>query len=513
MNHKHAWRAVLSLATSRIKSQISALFLVGGLFILLLSSIGLIIGLANISSTQDLRQQASYPGGTVEVVLEPPTFPILVNQSLPIEVLLNTQGMQVDGVQLVITLPTSFTNPNAQINSTLPIQIAYQQLEQNTNYNLLKLIVLNNQFSQPFSTSRLEPILKIISTPAQVGSFSVGTDNTRSIVTQHNSDPPLDVLKPITSISILVNDSLPISVTATATPTPPAQCNSQCRVDQDCPNNLFCYFGQYPVTPNIGWCRLPTNPKDQQCLPIPSLSPTLPVISPQPSISPNCNALCRSDLECTNGLICYFGANNTQDSGWCRLKENPTSQTCSPIISEQPWLNFSARLQGLRKPKIAMKSQVTLVPLNRLNPAADVIPKQYVFDSELISTQSGELSPTNKLLLKDLPIDQKYAVFVKTSWSLRRKIGEITIKSGENTLSSDWARAPLLVGDFVTTPPEQNNRINLLDLSAMIRAYTKLVIPVSPTNQLFDVNFDNQIDILDLSLVLSNYTQLEVAGD
>lgn len=551
MNRKHAWHAVFSLATGRIKSQISALFLVGGLFILLLSSVGLIIGLANISSPQDLRQQASSPGGTVEVVLQPPTSSTLVNQNLPLMVALDTKGMQVDGVQLAITLPLTFSNPVAQISSVLPIQIAYQQLEQNSSHNILKLLIINNQISQPFATSRLEPILQINSTPTQGGTFSVGADNTRSIVTRHNSDPPEDVLKPITSISVVIASGPAVTTTptptghpsatpspttrpsATATPTlrpsvtptpsryptvTPAstsQCNSQCRTDLECPSHLFCYFGGYPINPNIGKCRLPSNPKNTQCLAIPSLTPTptLPAISPQPSIAPSCNALCRSDLECSNNLICYFGANNTQDSGWCRLKENPTSETCKPVLTKVPWLAFTAQLQGLIKPEVATKAQVTLVVLNQLNPAADVVPKQYSFDVELITDSNGLLYPTNQLLLNNVPTNQKYAVLVKTSWSLRRKIGEITIVSGENRLSSNWARAPLLVGDFVTSPQEQFNRINILDLSAMLKVFSSLVVPITPDNQKFDVNYDNQIDILDLSIVLSNYTQLEVVGD
>lgn len=616
MHQKHAWRAVLSVAADRVKSQVSALLLVGGVFALVIGTIGLIVGLGLLSQQQDLRQQASSPTGTVEISLRPPTNPTSVNQTLPIIVDLNTKNMQVDGVQLAIILPKSFSNPTARIDSALPLQIVFQQLEESATTNILKLIVINSQISQPFATNAFQPILQIDSTPTQGGTFTVGADNSRSIVTQYDSDPPRDVLKPITSVPVTITGGSQITATPSPTiaaggtpaPTPPCttftrpeQTSVSClanqglsiswtdtnpnplhpaeeagfkiyRIDNDpvytqtgTPGNppvatlpshpgsgpmnyvfpdpevrfgyipgkfyrflIYTWKEPLPGRPVGCWKQsaigttcststIPTatpTPTVPPGIPSATPTPTAPATTPQPSVIPGCNALCRSDLECQSNYICYFGPTNTMDSGRCRLKTNPESLTCQPPVPvETPRLAFAAKLQGLSKPSISVKAQVWLVPLNHLDTAADIVQREYTFDLEMKTAADGHLYPTNQLILTNVPANQKYVVYLKTTWSLRRKLGEIFIAPGENKAPLDWVKFPLLVGDFITTPQEQSNKINILDLSAMLRVYTQLTTPVTATNQQFDVNYDSQIDILDLSLVLSNYTKLEVVGD
>ena len=73
--------------------------------------------------------------------------------------------------------------------------------------------------------------------------------------------------------------------TNTPTPTPVPECNSLCRTNQECPSNLFCYFGTNPIT-RTGHCRLPSNPEDLQCRPTPTATPTptsTPTATPTPT--------------------------------------------------------------------------------------------------------------------------------------------------------------------------------------------------------------------------------------
>ena len=72
--------------------------------------------------------------------------------------------------------------------------------------------------------------------------------------------------------------------TNTPTPTPVPECNSLCRTNQECPSNLFCYFGTNPIT-RTGHCRLPSNPEDLQCRPTPTATPT-PTSSPTATPTP-----------------------------------------------------------------------------------------------------------------------------------------------------------------------------------------------------------------------------------
>ncbi|MCA9372887.1 hypothetical protein KC921_02210 [Candidatus Woesebacteria bacterium] len=649
MHQKHVWRDVLSVAFSRVAGQSSALFIIGGIFVLVVGAIGLFVSLNSAGTSQDLRQQAASGNGIVEVSLNVSDASFAANQISNIPVYLDTKNAQIDGVQLVLQFPPSFANPVAQVRSGLPVQIAYQETEQTSNATLLKLILINQQISQPILTSGSEKILDISFTPSITGNYQVSADNERSIVTQHASDPPQDILKPITPVSVnitRVGPSPPITPTvppgSTPTPTPPctaftrpeeagvacsaneglviswndtnpnsessaeeagfkiyridndpeydrtgtpsnppvailpthpgsgqmtytyadpdvrfgyvpnqfyrfliytwkepipgrpigcwkqsaigkacpatvptktptptpspvAQCNALCRSELECPSDLICYFGSGGIRPNVGMCRNPQNPEDDQCRP--------PSVTPQPSIVPSCNALCRSDLECSDALFCYFGPGGIMDSGRCRLKENPENESCQAATNDETSLNFAVRLQGLSKPGVAVKAKVWLEPQGDAELTMNPIPVAYTYDIELLSEKDGLLKPTTPLLLKGVPVDKKYTVYVKTEWSLRKIIGDFYIKSGKIDISADTSKQTLIVGDFINTPEAQWNKITILDLGAMLHTYTELVIPVTEKNQQFDVNYDQKIDILDLSLVLSNFTQLELTGD
>lgn len=597
---EHAWRDVFLLAKTRVKKQFPALLIAGGLFVVAVGLIGLIFGLNLLSTQQDLRQQAAVPGGTVEVTFSAPTT-AAVNQSMPLRVLLNTKGMQVDGVQLAIVLPKSLDDPFARVSSSLPIQIVYQQLDTSANTtNTLKLIVINQQIGQPFSTTQAEQILTIDTYPNQNGTFSISADNNVSLVTRHASDPPEDVLKPITPISVTVGGGAGPTNTPTpsiaAGPTPPCttflrpeQTRVSCipneglsidwtdmnpndahpaeeagfkiyRIDNDPVYNQTGTPGSAPVatlpthdgsgamnytyadpevrfgyTPGqfyrflIYTWKAPASGMPVSChkqsaigvtcpliatataTPTPTPDATRPTATPTPPNS--CNNLCRSDLECADGLFCYFGPGGIMDSGRCRLQENPESTTCQLPEPQVAVLSLATRLQGLSKPNVPIKATITLDPLYQLDSATNIVPVTYIFDVELTTNADGVLQLNNTLPLENVPTNQKYLVFVKTEWSLRRKLGEMVIQSGMNVTPEEWQKQILLVGDFVNLPPEQANRINVLDLAAMLNVYTQLSTPVTPLNAKFDVNYDGVINILDLSVVLSNYTQLEVVGD
>lgn len=602
MHQKHVWRDVLSVAFSRVAGQSSALFIIGGIFVLVVGAIGLFVSLNSTSTSQDLRQQAASGTGIVEVSLNATNTSFAANQSATLPVYLNTKNAQIDGVQLVLQFPPSFANPVAQVRSGLPVQIAYQETEQTSNATLLKLILINQQISQPIITSVSEKILDVSFTPNLAGSYQISADNQRSIVTQHASDPPKDILKPISSISVSVTGigpSPPITPTvppgSTPTPTPPCTAftrpeeasvacsanegliitwndtnpNSESsaeeagfkiyRIDNDpeydrtgTPSNppvatlpmhpgsgpmsytyadpevrfgyvpgqfyrFLIYTWKEPVTGKPVGCwkqsaigktcslTVPTN--------TPTPTPSIGGITPQPSISTQCNALCRSDLECPDTLFCYFGPGGTMDSGRCRLKENPESVTCQSPTAGLASLNFTTRLQGLSKPGVTVKARLWLQPQNYVESSQNIVPIEYTFDIELQSNENGKLTPIAPVVLKGVPVNNKYMLLVKTEWSLRKKLGDFLIESGENDFGAETGKETVIVGDFINTPEAQWNKISILDLGAMLQTYTALVTPVTQKNQQFDVNYDKKIDILDLSLVLSNFTQLELPGD
>jgi len=99
-----------------------------------------------------------------------------------------------------------------------------------------------------------------------------------------------------------------------------------------------------------------------------------------------------------------------------------------------------------------------------------------------------------------------YDVYLKPESFLQRKIESIEIDEGEN--SFDWTKINFIAGDF-----DNNNVLDIFDLSMLLQQYTNLQVPVNPQNKKFDINLDNTINIFDIALVLQGYTDLQIEGD
>lgn len=134
------------------------------------------------------------------------------------------------------------------------------------------------------------------------------------------------------------------------------------------------------------------------------------------------------------------------------------------------------------------------------------------FNDISVSDNNGILSLETPIKLTTDDIGKKYQVFVKTSYTLMKKLGEITIVAGTNTAPDGWKNSPLIVGDLENTGA-QANIISIADVAKMLSIYTQLTTPATAQTSQYDVNFDGRIDIADVALVLSNFTALQVTGD
>lgn len=565
MQKNNNWHAVLAVAKSRVSLQVQRLLLVIGVFTFLVGTVGVLITLGRLSSSRDLRQQATVPDGTVEVAIRPPTSTPQINQPFEIPLSINTQGMQVDGVQLAIQLPASFTDLSVRINSTLPLQIVYQDIEQLVNQKVFKLIVIHSQIGQPFSTTSLQQFLTLTAKPTQAGAFVISADPARSLVTRHRSDPPQDVLKPIVSLNLSVGGGTQATNTPTPTqrvgetpiPTPP--CTTFLRPDKtqvSCLSNQGLLVSWNDTNPNpyhqaeeAGFkiYRIDNDPIYDQ-----TGTPSNPPIVTLPQHKGNgLMSFLYTDESVKFGYVpgkfyrfliytwkepepgrpigCYKqSAIGTTCPTTIASTPTPTrtptptsglapTRTPTPTASFQtstPKLQFTAQLQGLTIAEIPMKSTLELETVQFMDDRADIVPTTYRYDVELRSSDYGLLKPLlGPVELGSIPTKTTYTVFLKTSWSLRRNIGQITLGEGYNELPPTFDRRLLLVGDFVTLPQQEFNVLNILDVADMLKVYSKLVTPVDPQISKYDVNFDQKIDILDIALVLSNYTQLEIRGD
>lgn len=87
-----------------------------------------------------------------------------------------------------------------------------------------------------------------------------------------------------------------------------------------------------------------------------------------------------------------------------------------------------------------------------------------------------------------------YDLYLKGPAHLRKKFIGVGLNLGNNQV--DFTSTPLLAGDV-----NQDNKVDLLDYSAMVLVYEPGVTKSSSA----DLNFDGKVDLLDYSLLVTNY--------
>lgn len=100
-----------------------------------------------------------------------------------------------------------------------------------------------------------------------------------------------------------------------------------------------------------------------------------------------------------------------------------------------------------------------------------------------------------------------YTALIKGPIHLQKNFSEVTVVA-DQVVDKDWTIEAIKAGDF-----NNDNKLNIMDFSAILSQYTALSVRVDESNQLYDVDGSGVIDITDIALVLSNYTALEVHGD
>ena|SRR3989344_8049800 len=118
------------------------------------------------------------------------------------------------------------------------------------------------------------------------------------------------------------------SPSPTPSPTPPAECNSTCVIDGDCPNALIC---------SGGFCRNPSCATETNCLcPTPTPSPTP---TPTPVGGLVCGDACTTTSECNSGMTCYQGVcrnPSCETDVDCICTQSSPTPTPTPSVSPTP---------------------------------------------------------------------------------------------------------------------------------------------------------------------------------
>lgn len=280
--------------------------------------------------SQDTRQQAATDLGVVTVTYSTEPATLVPNQPASVKFFINTNSMQVDGVQVEFTITTDVANDFNFVAATgSNLQLLLKKVTPVSGGYKVQAIA-TAPVGESFSSSTNVHFGSLTFTPTKAGSLKLAFDNDQSLSTQHKSNPVKDQLKPITSVTYQVGSEVVTSPAATptqaATPTAAAlTCNSTCRTAAQCqainPNWTCLYINNCTgITCPIGNCRLASNPSNTQCS---SATPTpKTVVSPSPTATATpilvCNSTCRTDAQCK-----AFNANWT-----CKLQNNCVGFTC-----------------------------------------------------------------------------------------------------------------------------------------------------------------------------------------
>jgi hypothetical protein len=307
-----------------------------------------------IQESQDLRQQASVDDGLVLMGFSPTTGSTLtVDEPASIEFQVNTQNVQIDGVQLIFNIITeTISEPPEFVLANNPnLRLYYQEVEQVDDGYLMTVVVTAPSAGQSISTATLTPIGSLQFTPTSTGSLQIDFDEETSISTVYHATPPVDELLHIDTLNYTVSELASASPTtspspsatveasaspatspspsatiqasaspatspsptaiASPTPTPDSgngtggvvSCNQSCSSNDQCEANHRCYQGQ---------CRLVTNVSSTSCT---------AASTADNGLNRSCNQYCADSRECAAGYSCYYNR--------CRNPLNVESTSCS----------------------------------------------------------------------------------------------------------------------------------------------------------------------------------------
>ncbi|MFH1841129.1 MAG: fibronectin type III domain-containing protein [Candidatus Shapirobacteria bacterium] len=202
-----------------------------------------------------------------------------------------------------------------------------------------------------------------------------------------------------------------------------------------------------------------------------------------------------------NGLI----ANTTYYLGLKSADKNNNLSVLSNIVSDTipaATFSFGFTLQGITQVNLIKNFDVTLKSAGQTKTYPSV-----AFKTDI----QGIFKPVNPFSLADFTIASGGTaadIFVKDPSHLAKKLGNFTFTLTDLAAPDTWNSLIVVAGDF-----NNDNTLNIGDISSLIGHYTALNVPVTAANALYDVDANGTINITDVSLVIGNYTALNVPGD
>ncbi len=171
------------------------------------------------------------------------------------------------------------------------------------------------------------------------------------------------------------------------------------------------------------------------------------------------------------------------------------------LVEAEAKLGLSFSIQGVATPSVNKSFDITITDGSTTK----------VYPNPFTSATGGVFTTSSPITLTGLPVASggtSYNVLAKTSGYLRKRLGNISLTPGANTAPSSWSGLKLIAGDF-----DGNNILNIVDIGQILSIYTALSVPVSQSNQIYDLDANAVINISDIATVLSNYVALQISGD
>lgn len=289
-------------------------------FVILIGILGILFAGTLVVSwlskrSQEIRQQASVDQGVV-VVTPSASSNLVVGQPASIDFSVNTNSMQIDGVQLFFNINSTVgSNFDFELDSQSGLQLVAENIQDQGGGQYLAQILVIGQVAQPYSTNNTVQFGRLTFTPTQAGSVNLSFDNNGSRATAYQSNPVEDQLRTLGSFNVQISSApTPTATSVTQpnnenpTPTPTSgsggvtlkQCNESCTSHANCASNLACIGGV---------CRLASNPSNTSCQGV-----------PDQGIRRSCNEYCADSNECATGLTCHFNR--------CRNPQAVNSTSC-----------------------------------------------------------------------------------------------------------------------------------------------------------------------------------------
>jgi hypothetical protein len=343
-------------------NQVAAVLSVASLLLLVLGTffVFLLQSPLQKKGVGETRNAASVSNGQVVVAGSFVPNTTANSNTAQVNLSVNTNGVQVNGVQLVFNVITSVTDTlEVQVLPSSGLQAVSQEVQKTSDGFLVSVIALPQSLPQSYSRTVPTNFLNLQFSPTQAGAFKIVFDQGNSLSTIANSNPPQDTLNTLPTLNYNA-----LTPGTTCIPRPAClDAHPACTIAE--PIGGFCPTTPPTCTPRPacldahpackirepigGWCPAasPSPTPSASPSPTPTVSPSpTPSISPSPSptvtpaatptptptaspyVTPTptpvvsqCNAYCSSNANCGINQRCYYNQ--------CRLVTNVSDVNCA----------------------------------------------------------------------------------------------------------------------------------------------------------------------------------------